>query len=71
MPDTAMQIVGMKDTSGCRPRMPPRSRLGKTWQDRNWRRKLLDQMPPGMFSARHAERNTGSGNTRRALPSGH
>jgi hypothetical protein len=25
---------------------PIRARLGRTWQDRNWRMKLLRQLPP-------------------------
>ncbi|MEO8652039.1 MAG: hypothetical protein ABI391_07030 [Hyphomicrobiaceae bacterium] len=43
------------------------SRLGKTWQDRGWRQKLLGQTSTVPFSTLVAGRAT----SRRALPSRH
>jgi hypothetical protein len=55
MTDTRTQIVGMTDIRRRKPRVPLRSRLGRTWQDENWRRKLVEklaeQIPPHVFSA--------------------
>jgi hypothetical protein len=45
----------------------PRSRLGKTWQDRNWRQKLLGQISSIPVWASLDERAT----NRRALPARH
>jgi hypothetical protein len=42
----------------------PRSRLGKTWQDRSWRQKLLGPTSSEPFWASLDERAT----NRRALP---
>ena len=67
MPNTGTQIIGTKDIRGRRPRMPQRSRLGKTWQDRLWREQVLGQLPSGMFRVNDADRVT----KRRALPVRH
>lgn len=60
MPDSRTQIVGMKDIPVRRPRVPPRSRLGRTWQDESWRQKLVGKLvgpiPPVMFPANRSER---------------
>jgi len=67
MADTRTQIVGINDIRRRRPRVPLRSRLGRTWQDENWRRKLVEmlaeQIPPRLFPANDPNR--------RALPARH
>ena len=67
MPDTGTPIVGLKEIRGRRPRTPQRSRLGKTWQDRSWRQKLLGSATSVAFWMQDSDRMT----SRRALPGRH
>jgi hypothetical protein len=67
MQATGSRIIGMEHARGRRPRIPQRARLGKTWQDRSWRQKLIDQNSSGMFQAI----KTDSATNHRALPSRH
>ena len=41
-----MQTAGSSNTRARRGAKPALQRLGKTWQDRNWRVRLLGQLPP-------------------------
>ena len=59
MSDIGTHTTALKDAGIRRRRKPQRSRLGKTWQDRSWRQKLLVQTPAGKFQVSQSDRELG------------
>ncbi len=67
MSDIGMNDAVFANAAPRRDRKPQRARLGKTWQDRNWRQRVVAQIPSRpLYLSRHDDA-TG----RRALPSRH